>query len=104
MEPSKFFSKSTLRVKYIKYGLRKIQFTTSRVSRLSLFSRYHLAGLTWGARRVKKRVAKIFSIFVDGNIGISALEFAKNRTIMKISSLSYFDDIILYECGLKSRA
>ena len=76
----------------------------NRVSRLSLFSRYHLAGLTWGARRVKKRVAKIFSIFVDGNIGISALEVAKNRTIMKISSLSYFDDIILYECGLKSRA
>ena len=66
------------------------------MSRLSLFSRYHLAGLTCGARRVKKHVAKIFSIFVDGNIGISALEVAKNRTLMKISIFFYFDDIIRY--------
>ena len=78
--------------------------TSNRVSHLSLFLRYRLAHLTWGANRVKNCVAEIFSIFVSGNLGISALEVAKNRTIMKISSFSYFDDIILYACGLKIRA
>ena len=69
-----------------------------RVSHLSLFFRYRLAHLTWGANRVKTCVAEIFLIFVDGNLGISALEVDEKRKIMKKINFSYFDDVIFQSC------